>query len=166
MLQPTEENRHLMLINDGNPRQWTIWRIWEKKYLGLVERGHMSYLLCILMRMCTRLCMNTSMVCVLGGLCASAREIEERRACGFEYVNLLDISCRFRWLRCWRRIVVDGETKIKYVVSWCCRFKEKGKIELWFGFWVWGWLNEWEECGLSNLTWILSEECFLCWRRC
>jgi hypothetical protein len=55
----------------------------EKKIPRTLERGHMSYLSCILMRMCTRLCMNTRMVCVLGGLYASAREIEERRACGF-----------------------------------------------------------------------------------
>jgi hypothetical protein len=54
----------------------------KTNYPGLVERGHMSYLLCILMRMCTRLCMNTCMVCVLGILWASAREIEDRCACG------------------------------------------------------------------------------------
>ncbi len=51
----------------------------KKKYPGLVERGHMSYLLCTLMRICTRLCMNTCTVRVLGA-CARARERLKRDA--------------------------------------------------------------------------------------
>ncbi len=69
-----------MLINDGNPRQWTIWRIWEKKIPWTCrERTYVVSFMYIDAYVYTFM-YEYAHVCVLGGLCASAREIEERRA--------------------------------------------------------------------------------------